>query len=132
MTINCHWSCLLNDACRRGLTCLFCVTVLLCRWVRHCGGCLPDNSSSFRKSSPTAWLTEEEKDKMKVSLAFSPKHLYHQRGSGCQTSVKFPVVISTATSLVMFPVTLFPSDVNTMIMVLKNSTSLFAVCWERK
>ena len=49
-----------------------CVTVLPYRWVRHCGGCLPDNSRSFRKRLPTNWLTEEQKygynNKVKLTL----------------------------------------------------------------
>lgn len=47
----------------------YCVIVLPYRWVKHCGGCLPDNNSSFRKSLRTDWLTKDE-DESKVILTF--------------------------------------------------------------
>lgn len=46
------------------------------RWVRHFGGFLPDNSSSFRKSWPTNLLKEEVENKSMVSANFRERKCF--------------------------------------------------------
>ncbi|MED6236935.1 hypothetical protein ATANTOWER_016441 [Ataeniobius toweri] len=47
------------------------------RWVRHCGGFLPDNSSSFRKSWPTNWLRAEEENETTGEMGAVPREELH-------------------------------------------------------